>query len=276
MKTLNILSVIFFSLFLFSCEDAIDIDLKEGKQALVVEGWLTNKPQPHYVKLYYTAATSANAEFQMVAGASLTLKDDAGNSEQLREVSPGKFEISSIHGVDGRVYTLDISTPDGNYEAVALMKRISVTPDSLTFKYEEKSAIYEYEGYYPRISGQELEGKGDYMQIRLYKNGKYLNSDGDFNLFEDKWVDANYIDNAELAVERPFSKSDTIKAEVWSLTEDSYRFWVDIQTQLQNGQLFASPLANSRTNVKKVSAGARDVIGYFGASLVTSAEAEIK
>lgn len=276
MKTLNILTLFFLAVLFSSCEDVIDVDIAENKKTLVVEGWLTNKPEPQFVKLYYTNSLSENTGFTMVGNAKLTLTDNAGNSETLQEVTTGKYQISTLKSVEGRSYTLKIESSAGNYEAFTEARRLSMTLDSLTFKFEKKSTIYEKEGYYPRSHGQELEGKGDFIQVRLYKNGKYLNQDRDFNLFEDDFVDGNYIGSAELSIKDPFQKDDMAKAEVWSLTEDAFRFWTDIQAQLQNGQIFATPLANTRTNVRKTNSTTTDVIGYFGASLIHTTEVKVQ
>lgn len=276
MKTLLFIPL-FFSLFILSsCEDVVDLDIPEGKRTVVVEGWITNKSQIHVVKLYYANGLFANNAFNTITGAAVTLSDDAGNTESLQEVSAGNYRIATLKSVEGRKYTLKIQSSAGNYEAVTEVKRLSMPVDSLTFKFEKKSVIYEKEGYYPRFHGQELEGKGDYMQVRLYKNGTYLNRAGDFNLYDDEFFDGNYVGDTELFVEEPLAKNEVARAEVWSMTEDAYRFWVDIQVQLQNGQLFATPLVNTRTNLKKTSANAPDVVGYFGASLVSSVETNVK
>lgn len=275
MKFLNLFSILVTLFTLSSCEDVIDLDVPQGKKTLVVEGWLTNRAENDYVKLYFTSNVSGTG-YTMLPGAKVVLKDNVGNTEMLNEVSPGKYLIPDMKSVDGRIYTLSIESSAGNYEATAEVKRLSMPLDSLSFRYEKKSSIYEYEGYYPLFNGQDLPGEGDFIQVRIYKDGVYLNKAGDLNLYRDDFVDGNYIGKAEMAVDRPFAKNDKVKAEVWSLTEDACLFWVDLQVQLQNAQLFASPLANTRTNVVKKSNNAVDVVGYFGASLVQGVETVVK
>lgn len=277
MKILNISpGLLFFALLFSACEDPIDMDIKQGNQALIVEGWLTNKAEKHYVKLYLTKTLDDKNAYEPVTGATIDLSDDAGNSEVLKEVSAGKYEISSIRGIEGRTYTLVIEAPQGNYQAVSRMPRLSMAPDSLTFKFEEKSIVYDEEGYYPYIYGQELPGKGDYIQVKLFKNGRYLNHPEDINIFSDEFVDGSYINNTELEVDSAFARGDVVKAEVWSLTEEAYHFWVDMQTQLRNGGVFASPLTNTRTNIRKLNPEAKNVNGFFGTSLVGTTEAKVK
>jgi len=264
----------FFSFLFAACEDAVDIQVNKGTSALVVDGWLTNRAENHYVKLYLTNTLSGSDKFEPVSKASLFLTDDAGNSEQLKEISSGRYEIATMKGVEGYTYTLRIQTPDGNYEVISKMPRLSMAPDSLTFKYEEESIVYEEAGYYPYIHGQELEGKDDYIQVKLFKNNRYLNSVNDINLFPDKFVDGSYIATS-LETDSAFVQGDTLRAEVWSLTESAYNFWTDIRTQLQNGGIFASPLTNARTNVRKLAADSKNVVGYFGTSLVKTVERRV-
>lgn len=277
MKAFKILYIfLFLGILLSACEDPIEMDVNGGKPALVVEGWLTNVKHKHYVNLSATKPLKSTGSFDPVTGAIITLSDGTGKTEVLKEVSPGKYEIATTVGKEGKTYTLKIQSSVGNYEAVAPMPRLSMPIDSIAFRYQEKSLVYEDPGYYPHFWGKETPGEGDYMQIKLYKNGKYLNRAQDINLFSDEFVDGNKITDAELTVDSPFVKGDKARAEVWSLTEGSYNFWTDILTQLLNGSVFASPLTNVRTNVKKTTTNSMDVTGYFGASMISAVERKVE
>ena len=136
--------------------------------------------------------------------------------------------------------------------------------------------MVEKEGYYPAVHGQEAKGPGDFIMLKITKNGKLLQSSKEINLFSDEFVDGNYIKAAEPQLFEPFAKGDKIKFEMWSLTEDSFRFWTDIKTQLRNGGLFAVPATNTRTNVVTKDANSMPAVGYFGASDVGTLENEVK
>lgn len=259
-----------------SCEDVIDIKLKKGRPVLVVDGWLTNKRETQYVNLYYTRGISQSKDYQPVGNARLVLSDDAGHREVLAETDPGKYAIKTIKGATGRTYKLSVETEDGTYEAVSLMPRIGLIPDTLAYHYREKSLVYPNPGFYPLLSAQELEGKGDRVQIKLYKNGIYQNKANDLNLFSDDHADSYYIFNMELDVDSPYVKGDRIRAEIWSLNEDAWLFWKDVEGQLHNAQIFATPLTNSRSNLKKLTPESGDVTGYFGTSIVRSKETVVK
>lgn len=275
MRPFSFLYLLIIAGALSSCQDVIDIDIPGGKSVMVVEGWLTNKREVQYIKLYNSKGISETGDYQPVTKARLVLSDDANHKEELNEVSDGTYAVTRLRAVVGRTYTLSIQTGDGSYEAVSAVPRLSMSPDSVTIKYEGKSFLYEKAGYYPMLNGEELEGPGDYIQVRLYKNGVYLSSADDMNLFSDKYADGYYISNMVLNIASPCIKGDLIKAEVWSLTEQAYFFWHDIQDQLHNAQVFAVPLTNVRSNVKKITASSKDVTGYFGASIVKSAQTQI-
>ena len=266
----------FIVLLFSSCEDVVEMDVKQGKEAFVVEGWITNKEEGNYIKLFKTIPYFNNPEFPAITNAVVTVSDDAGNVEILKETEPGKYEIQSLKGVVGRTYKLGIQSKEGSYEAITTMQRLSWNMDSVTYEYKKKSVMVEKEGYYPAIYGQEQENIGDFILLKIAKNGTWLKSYKDINLFSDEFVDGNYITAAEPGLKDPFKKDDKITYEMWSLTEEAYRFWNDIRTQLSNGGLFAVPSTNTRTNIVKKNTASLDAVGYFGASEVKVFENVVK
>lgn len=263
-------------LFFASCEDTIDVKVNNSEGILVVEGWLTNKRDTQYVKLYTTKSLSDEETYPPVSGAEVVLHDDLNHQEKLQEVSPGSYAITAIKGMVGATYTLTIKTAVGDYEAVSTMPRPGFLPDSLSFNYKGGSASVDQTGYYPFLSGQEVEGQGDYFQVRIYRNNEFLNHTGDLNIFSDKYIDGYYLKDIQLHIDSPFVKGDVVKAEVWSLNEDAYYFWTDIKSQLQNDQIFASPLTNPRNNIRKLTSESKEVTGFFGTSIVWSLQRTVR
>lgn len=257
---------------LTACERVLDIDIRKEKPVLVIEGSLTSKRESHTVKLYYTSPVITGTAPTVVSNATITLKDNVGNSETFKEVKKGVYQISSMRGREGRTYTLSVAFDGNAYEATSVMPRLSMEPDTLDFKYKNKQLLYPDEGFYPFVSGQELEGIGDFTQYKIFRNGKFLNKATEINLFRDKYVDGNRIGNYELEIDSPFVSGDHIRVEAWSLTEANYNILSDIRQQLNNSGLFASPLPNARSNIRKVTKSSADVTGFFGASSVKSVE----
>ncbi|MGX5689633.1 DUF4249 domain-containing protein [Arcticibacter tournemirensis] len=276
MKLWFSLLLLIVSFLALSCQDVIDIEVAGGKPVLVVEGWLTNKREMQVVKLYYTRGISDSTGYQPLEGARVILSDNENHKELLKEQAPGRYSFTQIRAITGRTYTLSIDTKDGSYEAVSTVPRLAFNPDTVLYKYQDKSLIYKNAGYYPLICAQESEGKGDYAQIKLYKNGVYQNKSDDLNLFSDEYADGYYIKNLELNIDSPYVRGDLIRAEVWSLNEQAYLFWRDIRSQLHNAQIFAAPFINARSNIKKIKASSNDATGYFGTSVVKFKETRVE
>lgn len=272
MKLIRIFILFLLTAIFASCEQVLDIEIREEMPVLVIEGALTTKKEPHIVKLYYTRPVIAGTVPSVVSHAVITLKDNAGNSEILREIANGVYEISKIRGREGRTYTLSVAFGDNTYEAISTVPRLSMHPDTLEFKYKNKQLLYPEEGYYPFIGGQDLEGHGDFTQYKIFRNGKFLNKAKEINLFRDKYVDGNRIGNYELEIDSPFVSGDHIRVEAWSLTEAHYSILADIREQLNNSGLFASPLPNAQSNIRKVNPSSASVTGFFATSSVKSVE----
>ncbi|MGV3704563.1 MAG: DUF4249 domain-containing protein [Arcticibacter sp.] len=272
MRSLRTYIILVLTMLLMSCEKVLQVSITEEKPVLVVEGWLTNRREAHQIRLYYTSPVMDNTSPVVAKNATVILKDNAGNSEKLKEVSGGSYEIRTIRGREGRTYTLSVLFEGSSYEAVSTMPRLSMAADTLEFKYKKKQLLYPADGFYPFITGQELRGAGDYTWYKLFRNGKFLNKSSEINLFSDKYVDGNRIGNYELEIDSPFVSGDHIRVEAWSLNEATYNMMTDIREQLNNNGLFASPLPNARSNIRKLDPNSEDVTGFFGTSMVQAIE----
>lgn len=108
-----IFSITALSFFLFSCEKVIDIDLNDVESKMVIEANIDDEGGPYQVRLSKTVNFDESNTFPAVSGAIVTLTDSEGNSEILVESVPGYYIATTIDGVPGRTYTLNIEA-EGN------------------------------------------------------------------------------------------------------------------------------------------------------------------
>jgi hypothetical protein len=120
MKSSALFAIILSSL-LFACEVPIDIDLNSSDPKIVIVGSISNASGDHTIKLTRTVNFDESNEFPTVSGALVTISDDAGNTETLTETSPGIYSITSLQGVPGRTYTLEVTTDGRAYKAISTM-----------------------------------------------------------------------------------------------------------------------------------------------------------
>src|ERR1035437_2386667 len=120
-------------LFLSSCEKVITIDLNTVNPKMIVEGNNTNQPGPYLIKLSHSVNYYDPNVFPAVTGATVTISDNAGNTDLLSEIAPGNYITDSIKGIEGRTYFLKIVADGNTYTATSTMS-FHVPIDSISFE----------------------------------------------------------------------------------------------------------------------------------------------
>ncbi len=114
MAVRNTLLFLFFLIMVTACIDEYWPDISNYENLLVVDGSLTNEPGPYSVRLSLTSNVNNPAYIPLTA-CSVTIADDAGNTEPLAEAQPGLYITSSegFRGIIGKQYRIRIITPEG-------------------------------------------------------------------------------------------------------------------------------------------------------------------
>lgn len=133
-------------LIISSCIDRISIEIPDSYTSqLIVDGVITDEPGPYTVKL--SRATRIEKflllDKKFVTDAKITISDNDGNTELLKETEPGTYQTKAngIQGVVGREYSIKIQTKDG--------KEFESLPDKMNPVGELDSLYYEFESYIP-------------------------------------------------------------------------------------------------------------------------------
>lgn len=136
-RKVSLLYITFFALWggLTSCEKVIQLDLNTSSSQIVIEGNVTDQPGPYTIKISNSVQIEDSNVFPAVSGATVTIRDNSGNSEVLQEDSAGRYVTSVLQGTPGRTYTLTVLTAGKTYTAISTMPD-AVELDSL---YSQKS-----------------------------------------------------------------------------------------------------------------------------------------
>ncbi|GAA4447711.1 hypothetical protein GCM10023189_04450 [Nibrella saemangeumensis] len=288
-------------LALSSCVTPYQPETETMPSALVVEGLITDQPGPYTVKLTQTADYSFKSVNLLVIGATVTLSDNAGNQEVLREVGVGgtyQTSVSGIKGTAGRTYRLTIQTRDGKrYESEPEL--LKATPPIQNVYAEFREDPYGLTS--DRISGWDVyvdtkdpEAPGDYYRwiwthyepivvcqsIENPRTGIIT----DFSCCSPCWdivrcydcinVNSDASINGQ-AISRqfilrvPFTSFAPyyLEIEQQSLSRGAYQFMNSVKKLTQNtGGLFDAAPASVRGNVRCISHPDEIVFGYFGAA----------
>lgn len=121
MKKIFFLLIIFINVvFITACKKVINVDINNVLPQIVIEA-VVNNATPATVTISKTVNFSASNIFPSVTGATVIIKDNAGNSFSLLPVAAGVYQNNNLIGVPGRTYTLNITAEGINYTAVSTM-----------------------------------------------------------------------------------------------------------------------------------------------------------
>lgn len=270
-------------IFLHSCVDALEFNPTEGEILLVVDGKLTTSGEDQFLNLSQTAAVGRSANFPPVTGATVTLRDDLGNSVNYEEIQPGRYRLNAgtIQGASGRTYTLRIEADGKVYESKPETMPQNIEADSSFFAIAGQRFVYIYTSVYiPADLAQ-----GPFLKWRI--DNVYLVNEvtcGPFdptNVCYVKQIFSNQLlpilDGSLLArgeTAKPFvaiKEADKTFGEVVyfnlymeTLTPDAFKYWNKVSLLLtQSGSIFDAPPGAIRGNVTNVNDPNELVLGYF-------------
>ncbi len=261
MKTRNIIFIAAILICITSCEKVIYIDLNTVNPLVIVEGNITDLPGPYTVKLSNTVNYYDPNVFPAVAGAKVTVSDNASNSEVLKETTPGIYQTSSLQGVIGRTYSLNIVTSGGNtYTAQSTMPD-SVPIDSINFTIRNDST------YRTICKFKDPPGIINYYKLQVSSNDTLALDTTNVRILEDGLADGQEL---SITYRTRFVLGDTANVMLDCIdlaTYNFYRTMANVEGGI--GASLGSPPANPVTNVSNGG------LGYFSAHAVTKKSAVV-
>jgi hypothetical protein len=267
MKAIHTFLFTILGMFLISsCEEKLDINLEAGESRIVIEGMVTDQPQPFMVKVSRTISFTQEGLPPGVDNASVTITDNLGNTYPLSLVSNGLYQTAGPEqGVVGRTYSLEVAVDGETYTAQDLL-RACPPIDSMYSIYREISAQHDEAGYYAYASSTDPQNEENYYLYKFYKNGINVGDPNEVYINDDRFLSGNIT-----GVELPgiYEENDTIRFEQYTMTRKAFLFYYGLQQQLFNdGGFFSTPPANAQGNISNGGLGLFQASGLAIDSLV--------
>ncbi len=253
------------TLFLFSCEEPIDLKHGTSDPILVVNGKITDQQGPYQIVLTKTVDFSNESMQSEVTNAIVSITDDAGNSESLQYTENGIYETINLQGTVGTTYQLRIQYENQIYEASSTLLPVS-NIDTLVYNFSEdddpddESLLLTA----PVTDTDQI----NYYTWELFQNDSLVNK-----LAEEIIIGSDEFFGDTLAVEFEygFRVNDTIRVEMSSISEEVFNYFLGVSDVIDNdGGLFSAPPVNPPSNISN------GALGFFGASAVSEKTIIIK
>ena len=282
MKKIFLTSIVLFSvLFLASCEKEITIDIENGENQLVIDAFLNDKLDTQMIQLTQTKPFFGRALPIFIDDAVVKLEDNLGNTYNFNYYKEGKYIwVPSTEAliIGGRTYDLTVQYNGQTYTAQSYANFV---PQIDSINYQKVGSPFGGDSsYIAEMVVVDLPGQPDYYWVKTTINDTLQNTSDDLVISVDGAFNEQSNNDGRpfivpIAANFGLRENDVIIKEVWSINPETRRFFTELQNQSIEGALgalFATPIANVRTNIVSSSSDPKlKAIGWFSVSLTSIA-----
>lgn len=259
MKFILSLSCLFW--LLISCEKVIDVDLNEANPKPVFESYIEND-STCYVKAAWTSSYYNNSSSPAIEGATMTVSDQLGNSDNLTHIGQGIYRGTSLLGVIGNTYSLRIELDGTIYEASSTMPpltnidSITIIPTNSFFggngQGQETPKFWAFVNYTDSVDYQ------NYYAIRTsYFDSLSNDYVTDYRIADDDLSDG--ISTRSFTTFNRFETGDTVDIEFASIDATTHLYFKTLEDAISGAGFQSAAPANPTNNFSNAA------LGYFGA-----------
>jgi hypothetical protein len=248
-------------LVLPGCEKVINVDLNNAAPGIVIEGVINDRHGPYTVFISKSGSYFNQPDLPEVSGAKVTITDNTGLIDSLKEVGPGVYLTSRTRGTPGRTYTLKVLSEGKEYTGTSTMSG-HVNIDSLVLVKSDNQR-FDFDGTNQNETPLEIHCffrdpvEKNFYRIRVFRNDS-INTQN-YRLFDDQYTNGL---ETELRVSRAVEGS-TYRIELLSLDRYTYGYYKTLEDLLYTNPFFGSTPANPNSNLSN------GALGYFAAYAVS-------
>ena len=262
MKSLRNIFIAFIGILIFtSCEDVIELELKDTTPRIIIEATLSITTQTAQVFFTKSNGFYDSAIPVTVSDANVVLQNEFGISVTLSEMNPGVYIADNVLATPGEKWTIEVESEDVSYTATTIAP-YPATLDTLITEIEER----------PFGGGTEIrmfaewedeENIQNFYRLRPYQNDTLITQA--YNLTNDDFSDGERITTP---IMQEFDTGTLIKMELLSVDENYYRYFLELSSVVGNGFNGSNPY-NPIGNFDN------DALGYFGIFSVSEKEVQL-
>jgi hypothetical protein len=252
----KILIIISGILLLSSCEQVIELDLRDSDARIVIEGSITDEPGSCVVKISRVANYDEPNTPNTISGASVSIIDN-GISYVMEETEPGTYQLPALTGVPGHTYQLAVIANGNNYNSTCAMPQ-KVEIDTVYLDYE---VFFIDTNLTTNFEFQDIAGVTNYYRYIFDDNDK--NSNRSILIDDDTFFDGQLVEQRIISFNDELEQGDTIRLQLWSIDEAVHLYLKTLDSVIDGASGQQAAPANPTSNI---SGGA---MGYFSAHTVS-------
>jgi hypothetical protein len=285
------LLILFVSATLFSCEEVINLEVRDGVNQLVVDAWLTDEDKEQSVKLTISQPYFEKSAPKPALGAEVIVYNQDSTAHVFTDPNsdgvytykpkPGKFLK------ENEQLALSIKYENEQYYSLSQLKRVpkidSVGYEAFSFPITPPSGGPK-DGFLAQFYANDPVGEGDTYLMRSYKNDTLRFKPSDITLAYDAGFSPGSKSDGLMFIlpirqslnQTLFLDKDKLKVELFSIPTEAYFYLLQLRQESSNGGIFATPLSNIPTNISNLnSKSTKKALGAFFVSKVSTYETVI-
>lgn len=258
---------------LSSCQKVVSIDLNQANPQIVIEGLVSDKVGIDSVTVNMTGDYfTPSLDFPPVAGATVIIADNAGNTDTLREAASGVYYSSNPQGIPGRTYSLKVIANGKEYDALSSMpQKVNIDSFYAVKSTDPFGGEARYDFY---VNFKDPPQQGNYYQIVPHANFIPLDSlngeGGGIHIYDDEFINGNEV-SYQFRIGGHVDAGDTISVDLLCIDKAVYEYLRTLRTTIETDRSPTSLApANPNTNLTNGS------LGYFSAYTIDSKTLVIK
>jgi hypothetical protein len=285
------LSILFISAGLFSCEQVIDLEVKDGVSQLVVDAWLTDENKEQSVKLTISQPYFEESVPKPALGAEVIVYNQDSTAHVFTDPNnDGVYTYKPKAGKflrENEQVALAVKYENEQYYSLSKLKRVpkidSIAYENFSFPLTPPSGGPK-EGFLAQFYANDIVGQGDTYLVRSYKNDTLRFKPTDITLAYDAGFSPGSKSDALMFIlpirqainQELFLDKDKLKVELFSIPIEAYYYLLQLRQESSNGGIFATPLSNIPTNIFNLnSKSTKKALGAFIVSKVSTFETVI-
>jgi hypothetical protein len=209
------------AIVLSSCQDVIDIELRDTDRKYVIEGSVIQGVDSVVVRVSRTTSFFDTSAPEAIVNAAVTLTLPDGSEQLLAHRANGYYVVHGIIATTSADYGLKVIVAGQTFKASSRMPE-AVTIDSLTFR-----PVQSFFGPPPPNKFNVFLNFQDpmatnYYRAQYYRNGNLKDDLSDLQLFDDELTNGNYI---EIPIfNQEYRMGDTADVTLLTMDGDVYTF----------------------------------------------------
>ncbi len=289
----QIIKTIFFLLIIItfiSCEDVVQVKLDEGSKLYVIDAFINSLRSQQIVKITNNSSYFSKTTPVGIAGAYVVLKDLTDNKQYVFTYSNNGNYIFTLSAND------TLAKPNHNYELNVVIDGVAYLANTTQKRYASIDSIgvelndqnFNFGPGAPSIldttyfcvlyAKDKADKEADFYWLKTFRNDSLLSDGDEINLnidgtggeITDPPSDSLYFTPpSTLLGFKTFHRNDRCRVEVHSIMRNTYNFFIQAQSQISNGGLFATTPENVKTNFGSPD-GKIKAVGWFSVASVAT------